>query len=526
VIEAKSSQKPLARDAISAVARNPEIVEALFEEAKDNRHKNPIRSFVALALLGEMRSPYGLKYLTAFLALPPTPTDRPTVAVNGIATSRYSPILIWDQHLTVKAIDGLAYLRTVGADKYVQDIISKGDTLYVRALAADAYIWNHKDSEEARKEVTVHVRPGESWIRDRFRRDDDDTVESYDSKVQQWMTKHPELLPPKPKPSSDPVKSRHWYEREGPEEHKRKESSVDHESPAFEVAKFIGPLAVSASGPHCPQAPTPLDTALFNADGGATWGGYGQDGMRTFIGDDFSIVGNNWGADGFPDLSNVSTPYGMMANSVMLITYGITTTTGFTFHDPFLDYFQLAQGRGGRFKDDIFYSIESSSDPSLFSQWTWQAGPSPNVITNFCPQFDGLSDPVNRAAIFFHENWHGWQRRYHWSVDTRSGHLPINYNKDLPKGNCSNPDECDYYTLHKVSLFPPGQMEYSTTGPPDQKMHMPWQVAAEFLCDLGQQPNPGLPMGLPMFAKNSSDQIVLQDFLNPVPLGCGNRRPF
>lgn len=526
-IEAKSSQKPIARDAVSAVARNPEIVEALFEEANDYRHKDPIRSLVALALLGEMRSPYGAKYLTAFLALPHAPIENAVTPASGIATTKHGPLPTWDQHLTARAVDGLAYLKTPEAYKQVLSTVHDGYTLYVRGLAADAYIWNHGDSEEARKEVDAHLRPGESWIRDRFRRDDDETGQSVDAKIQQWMTKHPELTPPMPKPSSNPMKIRHWYERRESEKHEDKESLLGHSNGATAVQRF-GPATVSASGPHCgPPIGSGIDTAYFNSIGGATWGGIQAPPWPSIVANTFSQVGGDWGADGYPNLSTMTTPYALMANSDFLIMFALTTDTGFTFHDPQLDYFQLAQGHGGRFKDDIFYNIASSSSSGYFAQWSWQAGPSPNIVTMFCPEFANSYDVANRAADFMHESWHGWQWRYHWSVNTATGHLPIDNDPLQPKGNCSAVDACDYFFLHKVSLYPPGQMEYSTPNRQDgPKMHMPYQVAVEFLCDFAQRHVNGVPLAVEMAARAGSDLMVMQNFLNPVPLGCGNRRPF
>lgn len=523
-IEAKNSQKPIAREALKAAARNSEIAKALFEKAVEYRHKDPVRSFFALALLGEMRSPSGLKYLTAFLAMPSTPISQLVGPEGSIATTAVSPSSDWEQHLVAKATDGLAYMKAAEADAHIFTTMNAGNTLYLRAMAVDAYLWNHQDSEEAQKQVDKYVRPEEAWMRDRFRRDDDDTGESFDAKVQQWVTKHPQLMPPPLKPSSNPPKKRPWYKRfwfRGDDEEK---SSLSTRAGTASFAQQLVSMKVSANAPQCPQVATPIDVALFNADGGATWGGYGQAGWRDFIAQDFSVTGDDWGGDGWPDLGNVITPYGMMANSDMLITYGLNTATGFTFHDPYLDYFQLAEGHGGRFKDDIFHTINTGNG-TLIARWVWEAGPSPNIIIDYCGQF--TADPTSRAATFMHESWHGWQWRYHWSINPDgSGHLPIDSNPSLPKGNCIINNGCDYYTLHKVSLFPPGQLEYSTTGPPNQKMHSPNQVAAEFLCDLAQRPNPGLPLSVIAAAQNNSNILVQQRFLNPVPLGCSNRRPF
>jgi hypothetical protein len=545
----RSAQKPAARAALNAVRTNRDVAEAFFEQAKEFRDRDPARSLVALALLGEMRSSEGFRLLTTFLGLPRANVE--TKAVHGIATTFVGTHARWHALLAAKAIDGVAYLASPESDAYILAAVRSGDTPHLRTAAADAYIWNHGDSEKARSQILRRSRPDERWIRDRFRRYDDETPQSFDAKILEWMRKYPNFVPPKTKPSSgDKPAARDTAVRRrsggasgmGGD---RREATRRREGfalvAAFESASANTqwpPRSVSAKWvtntqrplSHCPPMGfNSWDNLYLNSYNGATRGAQEQADWRTFIAEYFSIVQGDWGNDGFPDLVNPQRPYMMMANSAFLITYAMTSDPGFTFHDPRLDYFELAQGHGGRFKDDLFYAI-STGDGSVDAQWEWQAGPSPDRVMTFCPMFDSGVDPASRAAMFLHEAWHGWQWRYHWQPNTWSGHLPIappDLPAGLPPGNCQVQWSCDYFTLHRVSLFPPGQMEYSTPNPgPDQKMHSPYQIEVEFLCDLAQRHVPSFPMALEMAARSQADYVAATTFLNPVPFGCGNRRPF
>ena len=529
-----SAQKPLARSALSRVRTNEDVAQAFFEQAKQFRHSDPSRSLIALALLGEMKSPRGFELLTSFLALPRAKIARH--AVQGTARTFVGTHARWDEQLAAKAIDGIAYLVAPEANASVLATVRSGDTQYLRTAAADAYIWNQHDSEKARSQIEAVARPAERWIRDRFRRYDEDTPQSLDGKIQAWIRKYPNFLPPKPKNSTG----------EQPRLHDTTPKISIHSDVAPTVKLASGrpnalalttyPLKssnwiASAQRPHshCPPASINVwDNLYYHSH---NWGGQpqSQDIWRSFIADNFSIVQGDWGNDGYPDLVNPQGPYFLMANSAFLITYAMTADPGFTFHDPRLDYFELAEGHGGRFKFDSYYGI-STGDGSLYADFEASHSLSPDEIMTYCGMFDPTMDPASRAAILMHEAWHGWQLRYHWDVNTASGHLPISppgLPAVFPPGNCKWESACDYYTLHRVSLFPPGQMEYSTPNPgPNQKMHMPYQVEVEFLCDLAQRHVPSFPVPLEMAAESQADYLVANVFLNPVPLGCGSRRPF
>src|SRR5262249_26530484 len=106
----------------------------------------------------------------------------------GMATTTFmGSSANWDGILAAKAIDGLAYLRTLDANRSVLTWVRKGDTRYLRSAAADAYIWNHGDREVSRLAVDSFLRLDERWLRDRFRRYADDKPEQFDLRVEEWF---------------------------------------------------------------------------------------------------------------------------------------------------------------------------------------------------------------------------------------------------------------------------------------------------------------------------------------------------
>jgi hypothetical protein len=176
------------RSMIAAARDNPDAVKALSDEVLAVKDKNHSRALLALSILGEMRSPYGDKFLRDFVHLPlpesGTMANGEVIEQTALAT------------LQAKAIDGLAYLHNETADREVLWAMAKHPSRIVRAEAIEAYLWNHNYSREARARAGATARREEQIFLDRPRRVRGETQEAFNSKLEIFLKAHPEVAPP------------------------------------------------------------------------------------------------------------------------------------------------------------------------------------------------------------------------------------------------------------------------------------------------------------------------------------------
>jgi len=57
--------------------------------------------------------------------------------------------------IRVKAVHGLAYLRTDESDGAIIDVMQFHDSFSIRITAIDSYMWNKRDSEEAAQQLYI-----------------------------------------------------------------------------------------------------------------------------------------------------------------------------------------------------------------------------------------------------------------------------------------------------------------------------------------------------------------------------------
>jgi hypothetical protein len=178
------------RQALAAARENAAVASAFCQQAQAVAERDLPQAVMALALLGEMRSPHSLACLKGFLDRP-LPTQG-TMVEGEIQEKKALEIL------QVKAIEGLAYLRTAEADALVLKAIGGHPSRVVRAEAIAAYLWNHGGSSEARQALRKQVRPGEEVFIDRPLRSAEQSPEEYDHQLDAYLKAHPELQPPPP----------------------------------------------------------------------------------------------------------------------------------------------------------------------------------------------------------------------------------------------------------------------------------------------------------------------------------------
>ncbi len=178
------------RKAMAAAGNNKDVLQALIKEVERVKTLDHTRALLALALLGETRSPEAQAFFVEF-AQRPLPTEGPVIEGEIIEQTRAA-------QLQAKAVDGLAYANNESSNKVVTEIIANHPSKIVRAEAINAYLWNHEDSDDARKLLSQYVRKDELILIDRVRRTTGENAESFNRKLDQFLKRHPEVVPPRP----------------------------------------------------------------------------------------------------------------------------------------------------------------------------------------------------------------------------------------------------------------------------------------------------------------------------------------
>ena len=166
------------------------VVRALIKEVERVKTLDHTRALLALALLGETHSPAAQAFFAEF-SRRPLPTDGTIIEGEIIEQTRAA-------QLQAKAVDGLAYANNETSNNVVTEIIANHPSKIVRAEAINAYLWNHGDSDEARKLVSQYVRKDELILIDRVRRTTGETAESFNRKLDDFLKRHPDVVPPQP----------------------------------------------------------------------------------------------------------------------------------------------------------------------------------------------------------------------------------------------------------------------------------------------------------------------------------------
>jgi len=179
------------RKALAAARGNKDVVKAFADEITKAQRTDHSRALLALALLGEMRSPDAEQFLRDFVNQPfPTEGHKTTegeiIEQTALGT------------LQAKAIDGLAYLQSPGANEEVLTQVSKHPSIIVRSEAISAYLWNQKDKEAARRTLLQRVLKGEERYIDQITRVEGERAESFNPKLEAYLRAHPEVAPPAP----------------------------------------------------------------------------------------------------------------------------------------------------------------------------------------------------------------------------------------------------------------------------------------------------------------------------------------
>jgi hypothetical protein len=185
-----SDERDDARKVLAEAAGRPDVINGFITEIERVQATDQPRALLGLALLGETRNPGAQDFFAEF-ARRPLPTGGPVIEGEIIEQTRAA-------QLQAKAVDGLAYANTEATNKVVTQIIAEHPSRIVRAEAINAYLWNHGDSDEARKFLAQFVRKDEQVLLDRVRRNTGENAEVFNRKLTVFLQKHPEVIPPQP----------------------------------------------------------------------------------------------------------------------------------------------------------------------------------------------------------------------------------------------------------------------------------------------------------------------------------------
>lgn len=186
-----------ARRALEGARENQDVVQAFTEEITRAQRTDHSRALLALALLGEMRSPRGEEFLRQFVNQPFPQEGTRTKEGEIIEQTALAT-------LQAKAIDGLAYMRSARADEEVLRQVQQHPSIIVRAEAISAYLYNQPDKEAARRTLLRYVRKGEEHYLDQITREEGEKADSFNRKLEAYLKAHPEVVPPAPEYNREP----------------------------------------------------------------------------------------------------------------------------------------------------------------------------------------------------------------------------------------------------------------------------------------------------------------------------------
>ena len=179
------------RKALEAARGNKDVVKAFADEITRAQRTDHSRALLALALLGELRSPDAEQFLRDFVNQPFPTAGHKTTEGEIIEQTALGT-------LQAKAIDGLAYLNSPSANEEVLSQVSKHPSIIVRSEAISAYLWNQKDKEAARRTLLQRVLKGEERYIDQITRVEGERAGSFNPKLEAYLKAHPEVVPPAP----------------------------------------------------------------------------------------------------------------------------------------------------------------------------------------------------------------------------------------------------------------------------------------------------------------------------------------
>jgi len=241
----------------------------------------------------------------------------------------------------------------------------------------------------------------------------------------------------------------------------------------------------------------------------------------------YSLTDDSWDPAGAADPCSVALPLGKMLNSIDLITQYLTD-------DPaqwhlVAEYSEASKAVSSSFHGNVSNQFRNNGGTTTEGVSLTGRFNIPDHTEFWCPLFDAAlsNEPVERAAVIIHEMWHHWQQ----SRGISTSHI------DGPLQNCgAKGPACDHYYFHKIEDFvgksrPNAFPLVTAITNGDHELtfgHSPYQIHAEFLCDVSQFGRADVPFAVKGVAQRYSN-IRTQNsgsFTEVVSWQCGNPAPF
>lgn len=178
------------RDLLANVRSNAAVVQAFCAAVLEAQKADWTLALVALALLGEIRSPAAEACLMKFVEQPLP--SKGTIIDGDILEAEELAML------QGKAVHGLAHLRTGSADSYVLRTAGRHASRIVRAEAIAAYLFAHDNSDKARRDLEGAIRAEEKIFLDRVVRLQGQKADDFNKRLGAFLAAHPEARPPPP----------------------------------------------------------------------------------------------------------------------------------------------------------------------------------------------------------------------------------------------------------------------------------------------------------------------------------------
>jgi hypothetical protein len=178
--KARYSDLPAIYEYLQRLRQVPAVVSVLAEMYRQEQTQNyDSRAFV-LGIIGEMRRLDALPFLreVVWRTLP-----QPGSTKCGLTARELEEIV------SVKALQGIAYVRTPEGFQETLKIILEHESPHVKISAIDAYMWNSGDTREAAQKLyqTIPADLHKFVERPRFQRSMDSKV--FERRVTDWTTK-------------------------------------------------------------------------------------------------------------------------------------------------------------------------------------------------------------------------------------------------------------------------------------------------------------------------------------------------
>lgn len=189
------SQTQIIREEISRIAKDPQIVDALAKQLLTLPVKDIDRHLMILATLGEMRNPEAIQPLVKFIW-----SDQPfiTESAAGKDDSISTTFFNHTGALKARAVEMLAYIGTKEAYEATLEVIAKHIGAEVRIAAIDAFLFNHRDSPEAKAELAKVVLADETKLIGIPRWTNGMNIDEFNARVAEFYRLYPEEQPPVP----------------------------------------------------------------------------------------------------------------------------------------------------------------------------------------------------------------------------------------------------------------------------------------------------------------------------------------